>query len=116
MGLRLYMDVHVPAAIAAGLRRRGIDVLTSQEDGTRRAGDDPLLERAQQLGRTFVTQDKDFLRIAAQQQAAGLEFNGLVFAPQDELAIGRYIDDLELIAHCYDPAEVASLVLFLPLA
>jgi hypothetical protein len=31
--LRLYMDVHVKAAITAGLRRRGIDVVTAQEDG-----------------------------------------------------------------------------------
>jgi uncharacterized protein (DUF433 family) len=30
--LRLYMDVHVPAPISESLRRRGIDVLTSQED------------------------------------------------------------------------------------
>ena len=29
------MDVHIPAAITAGLRLRDIDVLTSQEDGTR---------------------------------------------------------------------------------
>jgi hypothetical protein len=34
MPLPVYMDVHVPAAITAGLRRRGIDVLTSQEDGS----------------------------------------------------------------------------------
>jgi hypothetical protein len=31
--LRLYMDVHVKAAITAGLRRREIDVVTAQEDG-----------------------------------------------------------------------------------
>jgi hypothetical protein len=30
--LRLYMDVHVKAAITAGIRRRGIDVVTAQED------------------------------------------------------------------------------------
>jgi hypothetical protein len=27
--LRLYMDVHIKAAITAGLRRRGIDVVTA---------------------------------------------------------------------------------------
>ena len=41
--LRLYMDVHVKAAITAGLRQRGIDVLTAQEDGTERWDDDRLL-------------------------------------------------------------------------
>lgn len=40
MSLRFYMDVHVPVVITQQLRRRGIDVLTSQEDGTRRASDD----------------------------------------------------------------------------
>jgi hypothetical protein len=31
--LRLYMDVHVPIAVTYGLRLRGVDVLTAQEDG-----------------------------------------------------------------------------------
>lgn len=30
----LYMDVHVKQAITLGLRRRGVDALTAQEDGT----------------------------------------------------------------------------------
>jgi hypothetical protein len=40
------MDVHVPAAIARALRIRGVDVLTSQEDGTRTLTDASLLDRA----------------------------------------------------------------------
>jgi hypothetical protein len=34
MPVSLYMDVHVPQAIADQLRRRGVDVLTTHEDGT----------------------------------------------------------------------------------
>ena len=37
--LRLYMDVHVKAAITAEVRRRGIDVVTAQEDGATRLHD-----------------------------------------------------------------------------
>ena len=37
--LRLYMDVHVKAAITTGVRRRGIDVVTAQEDGSQRLED-----------------------------------------------------------------------------
>jgi len=33
MAVALYMDQHVPRAIAAGLRLRGVDVLTAYEDG-----------------------------------------------------------------------------------
>ncbi len=40
MSLRFYMDVHVPQAITDELRRRGVDVLTAQEDGQAEAEDD----------------------------------------------------------------------------
>ena len=58
------MDVHVPYAITIGLRLRGIDILTSQDDGTTQLADPDLLERASVLGRALFRQDKDFLRVA----------------------------------------------------
>ena len=42
--LLLYMDVHVKAAITAGVRQRGVDVLTAQEDVADRLDDKHLLE------------------------------------------------------------------------
>jgi hypothetical protein len=115
MALGLYFDVHVPAAIADALRRRGIDVLTSQDDGTRQSSDEHLMARATSLGRVLVTQDEDLLAIAAQWQAADWEFSGLIYAPQGGASLGRYVDDLELIAACCDASEVASQVHHLPL-
>lgn len=44
MPLALNMDI--PRAITNGLRRRGVDVLTAQEDGTAELDDPPLLDRA----------------------------------------------------------------------
>jgi hypothetical protein len=61
--LRLYMDVHVKAAITAGIRRRGIDVVTAQEDDATRLEDVPLLDRATALGRALFSRDDDLLAI-----------------------------------------------------
>jgi len=116
MALAVYVDVHVPAAITEGLRRRGIDVLTSQQGGTRRADDAFLLRRATQVGRLLVTQDEDFLVVAASWQDAGWEFTGVVFAPQDSQRIRRYIEDIELLAACCSAQEVANQVFHLPLS
>lgn len=44
MSVGFYFDVHIPYAITLGLRLRGVDILTSQEDGTRELIDDLLLE------------------------------------------------------------------------
>ena len=66
----LYLDVHVPAAIAAELRRRGVDVLTAQEDGATELEDDDLLVRASSLGRLLFTQDIRFKALGEGGQAA----------------------------------------------
>jgi Domain of unknown function (DUF5615) len=115
VALKLYMDVHVPAAITEGLARRHIDVLTSQDDGTREAEDAALLQRAMDLGRLLFSQDQDLLRIASRWQNAGRPFAGLAFTPQQGTSIGRCIEDLVLLAQCCTEDEVANQVIFLPL-
>jgi hypothetical protein len=45
------MDVHVPRPITRALRKRGVDVITAQEDGTARWNDPELLDRAGKLDR-----------------------------------------------------------------
>jgi predicted nuclease of predicted toxin-antitoxin system len=97
VAVRLYMDVHVPAPITEALRRRLVEVVTSQEDGTREADDDVLMERAGELGCVLVTQDADLLRIAHEWQEKSKPFAGLVFcAPgkrkhrEDHIGPGAY--------------------------
>jgi hypothetical protein len=46
VSLMLSMDVHIRQAVTDGLRRRGVDVLTAQEDNAARLSDDELLDRA----------------------------------------------------------------------
>ena len=101
----LYLDVHVPAAIADQLRRRGVDVPTAQEDGSTELDDPVLLERATALGRVLVTQDIRFKVLADEWQQNGKEFSGLIFAHQLHDSIGRYVLDLEVIAKATDAAD-----------
>jgi predicted nuclease of predicted toxin-antitoxin system len=64
MAVPFIMDVHVPLPITEQLRRRGIDVLTTQEDGSDEMEDDVLLEHARALGRVVFTQDIRFKAMA----------------------------------------------------
>ena len=92
------MDVHVPAAVAAGLHRREVDVLTAQTDNAGRLPDGVLLDRATTLGRVLVTQDEDLLAVAEQRQRGGKPFAGVVYAHQLQVTIGQCVNDLELMA------------------
>jgi predicted nuclease of predicted toxin-antitoxin system len=115
MPLTLYMDVHVPMSVTESLRRRGLDILTSQDDGTATQDDEDLLARATQLGRVLFSQDQDFLRIAAERQREGRPFAGVLFAAQQGVSLGRLADDLELLLTCCEPEELRDRVTYLPL-
>lgn len=115
MSVALYMDVHVPRAITNALMTRGVDVLTAQDDLAEQMDDADLLDRAMQLNRVIVTQDDDFLVIASRRQKSGMSFAGVIFAHQQRCTVSQCIADLEIIAHVYDPPDIANRVEYLPL-
>ena len=82
MAVSLYMDVHIDFAITIQLRRRGVDVLTAQDDGTTQLVDEDLLERSTALGRILVTNDNRFKALAEDGQRLGKPFGGVVFGHQ----------------------------------
>ena len=115
MSVKLYMDVHVRRAVTHGLRRRGVDVTTAQQDENAHLADDLLLDRAHSLGRAVFSQDDDMLREARRRQQRGESFAGVIYAHQLRITTGQAIRDLELIAKVYEPADLENRVEYLPL-
>src|SRR3954462_9836773 len=113
MSVKLYMDVHVRRAVTNGLRLRGIDVLTAQEDGARTLLDPKLLHRATELGRALFTQDEDLLNEASKRHRTGDFFGGLIYAHQENVTVSICIDDLELISKVYEPEDLFNRVEYL---
>lgn len=109
------MDVHVRRPVTTGLRRREVEVMTAQEDGTSQWDDDELLDRAMEVGRVLFTQDDDLLQEAARRQRRGQAFAGVIYAHQQNITVRRTIEDLELLAKVCEPGELANRVVFLPL-
>ena len=114
MPLAVYTNVHVPAGVSEGLRRKQIDVRTAQEDSAGRMSDNELLTRATAIGRVLLTQDADFLEIAAQRQRQGIAFDGILFAPQGT-PIGRLINDVELCLAVMTAGQFVNRLVHLPL-
>jgi hypothetical protein len=65
------------------------------------------------LRRVVFTQDVLFRVLAEHLQRHGHEFAGLLFGPQLGGTIGRYVQDLELIAQASDPDDWHNVVQFL---
>jgi hypothetical protein len=109
------MDVHIPAAITEGLRLRGVDVLTAQEDGGRRLSDDKLLDRATALTCPLLLKMMTCYAKCAERQRHGVAFAGVIYGHQLNVTIGQCIRDLELLAKVNEPEDCANRVEYLPL-
>lgn len=115
MTLALYFDENMAHAIAIGLRVRGVDVLTAQEDSRRKTDDSVLLDHAGALGRVMVSFDADMLAIGTQRQRDGIPFIGIIYAHPTCVSVGRLLQELELVATVGEPRDVANTILYLPL-
>jgi predicted nuclease of predicted toxin-antitoxin system len=113
--ISLYLDEHVARAVTEGLRLRGIDVLTVQEDGRRGASDAAVLDRATEVGRPLFTQDEDLLIEASRRIARGTDFAGVIYAHQLRVTIGDCVRNLVLLATAARPDELRNRVEYLPL-
>jgi len=114
MPANLYMDVHVPRAVTNQLRRRGVDVVTANEDGAGLFDDETLLSRSTQLKRVLVTQDIRFHVRATIWQAESKPFSGLAFAHQLSITVGQFVRDLEIIAKASLDGECDNQIFRLP--
>ncbi|HVS82342.1 MAG TPA: DUF5615 family PIN-like protein [Pyrinomonadaceae bacterium] len=106
--IKFYLDEHVPSAVAEGLRRRGVDVLTVQ--AARRSGlaDPQQLSFALAEQRVIVTMDSDFLVIASR----GVVHSGIAYASPSS-SIGELIRAIMLLYDVLTPADMMNHVEFL---
>jgi uncharacterized protein with PIN domain len=100
--IRYLVDEHVATAVATGLRKRGVDVTTLAEAGLLGAEDADLLAFADEENRVMVTQDRDFLRLAAEAEE---DHPGVAYAPQGR-SIGELVRLLDLLAQVSDASEM----------
>lgn len=115
MAIKLYMDHNMPRAISDGLRTRGVDIITSYEDGTSELDDSELLNRATELERALFTRDYNLLQEATKRQRNAVHFSGFIYTHQLRVSIGTCIRDLEIIAKAGEPEDIENRVEFLPL-
>jgi predicted nuclease of predicted toxin-antitoxin system len=106
--IRFHLDENCAGAIAAGLRRHGIDVTTTADAGLLGALDPEQVAYALPLGRVIFTHDGDFLGI----HGSGSPHPGIVYCPKDIRTIGQIIDSLILIWELFDPDEMVNRIEF----
>jgi predicted nuclease of predicted toxin-antitoxin system len=107
--IRFHLDENCPNSIAEGLRRRGIDVTTSNDVELLGATDEVQIAYARAEGRVIVTHDKDFLAI----NAGSVHHEGIAYSRQGKRSIGQIILALTQIWERMEPEEMRDWLVYL---
>ncbi len=105
--------MHVVHAIVQALRRRGMDVATARQRGPQEADDIDLLAAALAEERVMLTNDTDFLMLAASCSANNETFAPIYFWPQQGRPIGEMVRRILREASSEDYHSACSQVHFL---
>lgn len=115
--IRLLTDENFNYDILRGLIRRvaHLDFVLVHDVGLAGQPDPILLKWAASKHRSIMTQDeKTMVPYANQLVRQGEPMGGLIVVPQS-LAIGRAIDDLELMVQCNSESDMRDRIEYLPL-
>jgi hypothetical protein len=107
--IRFHLDEDTDPAIAAGLRRHGINVTTSQEIGLLGALDPVQLAHAHAEERVLFTHNADHVALGAQ----GVEHSGIAYCHQRRRSLGEIVAGLVLIWEVCEPDEMRNRVEFI---
>jgi len=114
--LRLLFDENFNHDVIEAVRRRepSLDILTVAQVRLLRTPDDIILERAAALNRVVVTSDvQTMVGEAYARIASNLPMPGMIVSPM-YLRVGIAIEDLLLMAVCYQPEEIGQQVRWIP--
>jgi hypothetical protein len=107
--IRFPLDDPIPTAVALGLRRRGIDVTTTEDAGLSGADDQAHIALAVSQGRVIVTHDDDFLVL----HSRGVRHAGIAYCHQGSRSVGDFLRSLLLLHECLAPEEMENRLEFL---
>ena len=113
MPLRLFADECVDARVVAGLRRRGVDIITAADEGLLHASDQEQFARATHLGRPIVTAEHDFLRLACGHWETGTPFSGVILI-QPATRVGDAVHAIVLLATVLNSDDMSNWVEVVP--
>lgn len=109
MDIRYHLDENLHHAIAHGLRRRGIDVTTTNDAGLMGCSDEQQLAHAHQEGRVLVTHDDDLIRIHYQN----IPHSGIAFAHARRHSIGHIVNALTSLHRRHSAEAMAGHIEYL---
>jgi len=111
--MKIYCDENIESAIVEGLKRRGIEVISTRDRKDLGKSDEYHLKRVSELGAVVLTHDPDLLKIAHRWNQRGKEHKGILYVHPLDLSIGECIRMVELVTQVLTEEEMKNHIEFL---
>jgi predicted nuclease of predicted toxin-antitoxin system len=89
--IRIYTDESVDVAVAAGLKRRGVDEWSARDVGNLGLSDEEQLRYASFEQAVIFSHDADFLRFARHWTQQGIGHTGIIYVQEQKLGVGECV-------------------------
>jgi hypothetical protein len=106
--IQLYADENVGDRIIPGLRRRGLEIITTVEAGLIGNTDAEQCSHATLHSRVLLTSDRDFLELHSRWIREGKQHAGILHYSQDHATVGTCIWGVKLIVDVLTPDEMKN--------
>lgn len=115
--LRLATDEHIDRALIRGLlaRQPNLDIVRIQEAGLLGADDCDILAWAAAEGRILITHDRNTIPGLVYQRIRAGETMPGVFVVDDQLPLGKAIEELLILAICSKDEEWCDQIVYVPM-
>ena len=107
--IRFLLDEHIPAAVAAGLKKRGLTAASMHELGRLGVSDEDHLQFAMDENWVLVTFDSDYLAMARKE----VQHAGIIWCAERKFSIGQLIRALASLHALTDRDSMKNHVEFL---
>jgi predicted nuclease of predicted toxin-antitoxin system len=111
--IRIYTNESVDAAIADGLKRRGVDAFSARDTGSLGLTDEDQLIFAGKEKAAILTHDTDFLRIASRWMDEGRTHHGIIYCHQKSYPIGECVRRLRVLTSVLTSEDMINHIEFL---
>ena len=110
--LKAYADENVTNAVVQALRKRGMDVVTVSERRLQGAQDVSLLAEALSAERVLLTNDQDFLALAAEAATRQARFAPIFYWPQQQRRVSELVSKIIQEASQASYSDACSRIFF----
>lgn len=106
MSITIQADEHIKKGISDGIKRRGVELHTVEEEEIKGKSDEDLLRFAKERDRVILTNDSDFLEME--------DHPGILYITTQYASIGEIVQEVVRHVDQYTKEEFQDTIFYIP--